>query len=955
VTFRAKWTAAIFPAARRLLRNIQVRCVLVLGILLLLWGSIALQLRQELLTTEHEAIEDTSILANAFEENVIRSIHSIDQVILFIRDSYARDPAKFDLLTWARARPFLNDLTLQISLIDPHGMLIQSNLGPIGTPVDLSDREHFRVQVGSMQDRLFISKPVLGRNSQRYSVQFTRKIIGLDGEFLGVVVVSMDPYYLARMYDSLEINHGFALIVGLDGYVRAGVPLAHLTGKPLTASPLLDLAAKADHGSYSVAQEAITGEPAIVSYRHLTEYPLIVSVGYGADQVLAPYRLHRLESIAVGIGLSLLVLAVARLLERHRRRLTRYQNALTATLENISQGIIMVERDHRIAVINGRAGELLGLPPDLTEEGTSYDAIVRWQTEHDEFDAECGIETPAVMQASRCGFHAKVPLYERTRPNATVLEVRTKLLPAGGAVRTYTDVTERKRIVQDLATARDAAEAAGRTRSEFLAVMSHEIRTPLNGIIGAAGLLMDRALAPEDQGYVRIIRESGEHLLQLINDILDFSRLDASRLELEQAPFALRDAIEGAVGLITQTARAKKLALSVTIADDVPPLVVGDPGRLRQVMLNLVGNAIKFTDKGSIRVTVSQAGRRTEGTRIVVAVTDTGVGIPPEALPKLFQEFSQVDGSISRRFGGSGLGLAISRRLVECMGGSMTVESTPGIGSTFSFEVVLQDAPAATASDRPMRKSPTSRRLRILFAEDNATNRLVVSRMLERMGHRVDLVEDGRQAVEAVHATPYDVVLMDVMMPEMDGLTATRIIRSEPPPVGSTPIIGLTANAERSKQEECREAGMNGFASKPITAERLAAAIDAGVSPADMSPALDMRVLAQLAGDIGEDGTLDVVRLFLAEAPRVTERLQRACTARGATLLREVHTLASSARSVGLLKVALAAAAIEHAMASVEPSAERLVELFALLDAGVAQLAEWEAAQHDAVAVPVAT
>jgi len=270
-----------FPS--RLFRHIQIRCLLVLGVLALIWGGIALQLTQELRATERDALEDTSILANAFEENVIRAIHSIDEVILFVRDSYARDPARFDLLSWARERPFLNEQMLQIALIDPRGMLVQSNFGPITTPVDLGDREHFRVHVNSKQDALFISKPVMGRVSQRYSVQFTRKIIGLDGEFLGVVVISLDPFYLARMYDTLEINHGFAMVVGLDGYVRAGVPPSHLIGKPLANSPLLGLAAKESHGKYRVAAATMTGEPAFVSYRRLADYALIVSVGYDAN------------------------------------------------------------------------------------------------------------------------------------------------------------------------------------------------------------------------------------------------------------------------------------------------------------------------------------------------------------------------------------------------------------------------------------------------------------------------------------------------------------------------------------------------------------------------------------------------------------------------------------------------------------------------------------------------
>jgi signal transduction histidine kinase/DNA-binding response OmpR family regulator len=669
--------------------------------------------------------------------------------------------------------------------------------------------------------------------------------------------------------------------------------------------------------------------------------------------VFALYRLHRLQYIIGGIALSVLVVAVGMLMASHRRRLARYQGALTVTLENMRQGIIMVDRDQHVAVINRRVGELLGLPAALLHEGMDFGTIVRWQVEHGEFapDLPTGVEIDAVHD--RYGLGNKVSVYERVRPNGTVLEVRTALLPNGGAVRTYTDITERKHNEHDLAAARDAAEAAGQARAQFLTVMSHEIRTPLNGIIGAAALLLDRRLDPEDQHYVEIIRHSGDHLLQLVNDILDFSRLDASCMELEEVEFDLRATFTGSVEMCATSAQAKGLALTLRVAEDVPARAIGDPGRLRQVLLNLVGNAVKFTEQGSIDMAVSCAACETDVVRIEVAVRDTGIGIPAEALPRLFHEFSQVDGSISRRFGGSGLGLVISRRLVERMGGLLSVESTPGQGSTFHFGVALRPAPILFVEEQAVwRTRQPARRLHILLVEDNATNRLIASRMLERMGHRVDAVADGSEAVETVQTMPYDLVLMDVMMPEMDGLTATRLIRDLPGHTSRTPIVGLTANAERSREAACREAGMDGFVSKPVTAERLAEAIDdvtttcRGEAKADCCPQLDEAVLSRLADDIGFANALDVVQLFLDEAPRMMNRLEQAIRVEDRALLREVHTLASAARSVGLLRVGQTAADVESLLSAGRPTAPLLAALPDILAEDVSLLADWMSHQH---------
>jgi signal transduction histidine kinase/ActR/RegA family two-component response regulator len=404
-----------------------------------------------------------------------------------------------------------------------------------------------------------------------------------------------------------------------------------------------------------------------------------------------------------------------------------------------------------------------------------------------------------------------------------VLDVHAQNLPNGGAVRTFTDITERRRAEAALAAARDDAEAAGRARSDFLAVMSPEIRAPMNDTIGVSGLLLDMRLDDTALHYVRGIRESGDHLLQLINDILDFSKLEAGRVQLEELTFDPPGMLGNTIEMIQQQATTKSLRLTLTQTDNLPRIVIGDPGRLRQILLNLLGNAIKFTERGSIAVRAATLPAPPGEVRLSLTITDTGIGIPTDKIGQLFSKFTQIDSSISRQFGGTDLGLAISRRIVEQIGGTMSVESQFGRGSRFRFDVRLRPAdedaeptPAPTITTG----SPVSH-ARILLAEDNGTNRLVVTRMLERMGHRVDSVSDRREAVEAVRTFPYSIVPMDMMMPEMDGLSATQAIRTLPGDTAHVPVVGLTANVLTTDEQACRAAGMNAFRTKPVTSDRL--------------------------------------------------------------------------------------------------------------------------------------
>ncbi len=391
-------------------------------------------------------------------------------------------------------------------------------------------------------------------------------------------------------------------------------------------------------------------------------------------------------------------------------------------------------------------------------------------------------------------------------------------------------------IAREMAEAAEEARSATRAKSEFLATMSHELRTPMNAVIGMTGVLQDTPLSREQRECVDIVRSSGNALLGIINDVLDFSKIEAGRLEVEQRAFDPRRAVEEAVTMVAPLADRKGLEIATSSEAAVPGSIESDATRFRQIILNLLSNAVKFTERGRIAVRVSAERAADDVCVLEVAVQDDGIGIAPAEMGRLFRSFSQVDASTTRRFGGTGLGLAISKRLAELMGGTMWAESTAGAGSTFHFTIRGRamgaiEAVGFAASrtegsgfDRELaRRCP----LRILLAEDNGVNQLVARRVLARMGYEIDVAADGREAVAAVSARPYDVVLMDMQMPEMDGLEASRRIRALESSSRRPIIIALTANATVEDRERCRQAGMDHFLSKPFSAEAVAGLLEA--------------------------------------------------------------------------------------------------------------------------------
>lgn len=1040
-------------AFRRSLRSIlQASSFIGLVAVIVAWMGAYLYLSEQKAQTFAAAKQNADNLARAFDEQIDRSIKSVDQGLLFVRTQFENDPIDFDLQTWGKNDYYLKDLAIQLSVINPDGMMRASNVNASSPPVDLSDREHFRVHLNTQDDKLFVSKPVLGRVTKKWTIQLTRKIRGPNDTFGGVLVASIDPYYLSRFYETIDVGKGGGIsVIGTDGVIRARGGLnADILGKQIDDRKFLQRVEATPSGSF-IGSDPVDGTTRLLSYRKVKDFPLIVTVSLDNDEIFDNYERNWLQIIESGAIFTCFVILAVAFASRQKLRLDSTQAALVEksdtlglTLANMSQGIIVLGETGDVQLLNDQARLILGLPSNECEVPFSY-AVIK--------NLEFKVRTIAPLEGSQG--RPDLPVEEWNMSDGRIIEVRDAPLPHGGSVRTLTDVTRQRQYQTNLEQALDRAEAASRTRTAFLASMSHEMRTPLNGVISMADLLTHTSLDVDQRRYVDVAKYSAEHLLQLIDDILDVTKLEADRLEFEAIPFNIRDILNDTLGILVPKAQEKSLSLGCFVDKKVPREMIGDPGRFRQILINLVGNGVKFTSSGHVHVEVDIAEAvSSDPMTLKIDIIDTGIGIAPEHIPALFKDFSQVDSSISRRYGGTGLGLLICRKLIGRMGGTIDIDSTLGQGTCFRIRLPLtiSESPAETAvndtlagisigllssdpyyrellgrlltqegssvalfestdqakawlgsvaksprkagiliadldagcsfddlraiaspasisrvlpisssltgteaipgveailrkpvllshltqrilaaAERTSEPAPEARvdavpevkELRlsasILLAEDNPTNQFAIKRILENMGAVVRVVDNGLQAVRAVEAETFDLVLMDMMMPEMDGLTATRVIRNLESRCKHVPIIALTANALAEDRKAALDAGMNAFATKPTTRQRLHAAITEVLKQNHKSPQVEVKVpeadvcnldvFNAFREEMGPECSVAIEHFLKDTADRLSRILQSSTVPNA--VQRDSHAIKSAAGMLGLEGLSVLAANIE--------------------------------------------
>jgi signal transduction histidine kinase/CheY-like chemotaxis protein len=770
------------------------------------------------------------------EADLNRTLTSVDLVLAGLPDLLRQAIGPGDAVEPAQAQRLLsalNDRQLvftDVALLDEDGRSLATGLDTSrrgGLPLPPALRQAALAQV---VPGLLVSDPTVGTFSGERSLLLARAVVLPQGRRV-IAVAEVPSALLTSVVASAAGWTGLRLTLERDdGQLIMSLPPDDRRLGQRLAQPLQR--AQAD-GLAKASTGRLDGQPARVASRP-TLYPgLLISASVSLDQALAGWRKERRVILLVAAVFAALVLLAAAAAHWQLLQLARARQALAASsatldhaLASMADAFLLCDSSDRVLRWNQRYVQIFPWLEPVLCPGVPFRELAQAAA-----NRLIPADRPDERQAwidNRVALHSAAnQVWEQELEGGLMVSAIERRTPEGGVVSVYRDMsaTERK-----LAAAKAAAEAANEAKSQFLANMSHEIRTPLNAVLGLNQLLLQSPLAPEQRRHAELVHSSGQLLLSLINDILDLSRIEAGHLELVSAPFEPRRLCEEVLAVLRERADAQGLALTLQVNDSVPQRLLGDGVRVRQVLFNLVGNALKFTDRGGVQVLLDTVACEPDDDNCVMLqlqVVDSGIGIPAEAIDTLFDRFTQADSSAARRHGGSGLGLAITREVVQRMGGQIAVSSEPGRGSRFiaTLHCMQGDAAAPTlVQAEPM--PPAAVGVDVLVAEDNPVNQLLIQTILQRMGHRPVLVADGQQAVEQARSACWSLVLMDMQMPVLDGVGATRAIRALPGDQGRVPIVAMTANAREDDRRVCLDAGMDDFVSKPIDTQALRAAID---------------------------------------------------------------------------------------------------------------------------------
>nr|WP_294524815.1 PAS-domain containing protein [uncultured Rhodopila sp.] len=820
-------------------------------------------------------------------EQINRQLLALDQTLQMLVTAWQTNPNGFDLEAWRSQAVVLSGISRDMVLTDEKGIVRQSSVIP-AINADVSGVDFFvdLAAPGPRPDEMFIGPASIGTIMRQWHMNVARALHRPDGSFAGAIAADYRLAAITDIFRQTDLGRGgFITLVGLtDAKMRGTVgPSAIDPDVSIGETRMFAAIQNSDSGEW-LGPTATDPFRRIHAYRRIPGRSLVLVVAMDEAEAMHPAAVWRRQAeifagciTALLVGLAGLLINGTRLARRREQRMaedrailaaanaqlevaralvTAKAERLEATLAGMSDGVSMFDGHLCLVEWNARFPQIAGVPEDILRDGLPMEEVLRAQVATGQFGRITDPEGEVDRRIARVRA-APFGVTQRQTPEGRTLELRRNKLPDGGFVTLYSDITDHKLIEEALRRARADAEAASTAKSRFVAIVSHEIRTPLNTLLNTLRLMGDGALSPPQQSLLSLARQSGDVLSGLVNDILEMSQMEAGKLIIRPGLFDLRDLLDTSTEVFSHEAMERGIALRVAVAPGTPATLLTDPGRVRQVLMNLIANALKYARPGEVRLTAEPG--RDDSTAVILMVKDDGPIITRQARDTLFRPFARMDHPEGIDFSGTGLGLSICHHLMTLLGGDIGCEpwteedgrsgnafwlSLPAAALPFrdAGDASLQaevlgairaveagpdpapkpdPAPPEDTVSAPPAAPPANRlpvpRTRVLLADDILANQLVTATLLRREGHMVDVVGSGEEAVEAVQEAPYDLIFMDIFMPGMGGQEAARIIRSLPEPAGGTPIIALTANSSDEDEAVFRAAGMDGILGKPVS------------------------------------------------------------------------------------------------------------------------------------------